>query len=99
MIVIQETKKEDSSNRILRSLSNKLDIWLYVPSIIYLIPKEPNASTMNKFRPINLVNCSFKLISKIITHILGLIMNIIIDDNQAVFLPNRYILYNVVISQ
>ncbi|XP_078150904.1 uncharacterized protein LOC144546233 [Carex rostrata] len=68
-------------------------------SIICLIPKEANASTINKFRPISLVNCSFKLISKILTHRLGHVMHRIIDDSQAAFLPGRNILDNIVISQ
>lgn len=33
IIAIQETKKETFSLRILRSLSHKLDIWIYLPSI------------------------------------------------------------------
>lgn len=33
MVAIQETKKEDFSNRILRSLSSKIDNWVFVPSV------------------------------------------------------------------
>lgn len=33
MIAIQETKKEQFSNRTLRGLSTKLDIWIYLPSV------------------------------------------------------------------
>lgn len=33
MIAIQETKKEYFSNRILKTLSPRLDIWHWVPSI------------------------------------------------------------------
>lgn len=33
IVAIQETKKEEFSQRILNSLSHTLDIWLYVPSV------------------------------------------------------------------
>ena len=33
LVAIQETKKEEFSNRMLRSLSSRLDIWIYAPSI------------------------------------------------------------------
>lgn len=33
IVAIQETKKEVFSNRILRSLSTKIDTWVYLPSV------------------------------------------------------------------
>lgn len=50
-------------------------------SIICLIPKEPEAQHIKKFRPISLVNCSFKIISKILTYRLEPILQRLIDAN------------------
>lgn len=33
LIAIQETKKESFTTRLLNSISNTLDIWLWVPSM------------------------------------------------------------------
>ena len=63
-----------------------------------MIPKEQNA-LIHKFRPISLVNCSFKILSKILTNRLETLMNRLIDSSQAAFLKGRYILDNVLISQ
>ena len=68
-------------------------------SIICLIPKEHEAKHITKFRPISLVNCSFKIISKILTFRLESIMHRIIDTSQAAFIKGRYILDNVILSQ
>ena len=68
-------------------------------SCICLIPKEKGASNIKKFRPISLVNCSFKLLSKMLTNRLEHIMSRLIDPSQSAFLKNRYILDNVVLSQ
>lgn len=64
-----------------------------------MIPKEHDAKVIQKFRPISLVNCSFKLISKILTNRLEHIMHKLIDNSQSAFLKGRYILDNVVICQ
>lgn len=45
-----------------------LDMQFLNKSIICLIPKEPDAQVITKFRPISLVNCSFKIISKLLTN-------------------------------
>jgi hypothetical protein len=37
----------------------KLDLYELNFSLIIVIPKEKNVRTMNKFRPISLLNCSY----------------------------------------
>lgn len=76
-----------------------LDLHKINKSIICLIPKEQDAQTINKFRPISLVNCSFKIISKVLTNRLESLMSRLIDSSQSAFLKGRYILDNVLISQ
>lgn len=76
-----------------------LDLHAINKSVICLIPKEKDVKLISKFRPINLVNCSFKIISNILTNRLNSIINRIIDVSQSGFIKHRYILDNVVLSQ
>ena len=41
---------------------NNLDLDRLNYAIITLIPKEPDAKTLEKFRPINLINCSLNVL-------------------------------------
>jgi hypothetical protein len=51
----------------------KLDLFHLNFSLLTLIPKEPDARTIQKFRPIALTNCSFKIFSKCVTNRLGVV--------------------------
>lgn len=42
----------------------KLDLHKISFALITVIPKEEGARSMMKFRPISLINCSFKIFSK-----------------------------------
>lgn len=79
--------------------SQSIDLAKLNRSISCLIPKEHDARVINKFRPISLTNCIFKLISKVLTSRLEVVMSRIIDESQSTFLKGMYILDNVVISQ
>ena len=65
-------------------------------AMLSLIPKEPDAVVMKKFRPISLLNCIFKLFSKVLANRIGLVMNRITSPNQSAFIKGRYILESVV---
>jgi hypothetical protein len=73
-----------------------LDVARLNYAIITLIPKEPNARDMKKFRPISLGNCSLKIISKAMTNRIAPIGHRIISKNQTAFLKSRFILESVV---
>jgi hypothetical protein len=73
-----------------------LDIFRLNFAVLLLIPKEPDASVMKKFRPISLLNCIFKVFNKVLTNRLALLMNIFISPNQTTFIKGRYILESVV---
>ena len=47
---------------------------------ITLIPKEENAKSMRKFRPISLLNCSFKIFSKVLTTRMGCVCQRLISS-------------------
>jgi Reverse transcriptase (RNA-dependent DNA polymerase) len=63
--------------------------------MICLKSKEKEAKIIQKFRLISLVDCCYKIISKVLTNRLAPIMNNIVDPIQLVFIKGRYILDNV----
>jgi hypothetical protein len=76
--------------------SGSLDVSRINFVIITLIPKEPEAKDMKKFRPISLGNCSLKVITKAITNRLSPIGHRIFAPTQTNFLKGRFILESVV---
>jgi hypothetical protein len=62
-------------------------------SFLTLIPKEQNATTIKKYRPISLTNYIFKVFSKCVTNRLGNISDSLITSNQKVFIRGRFILW------
>lgn len=61
---------------------------------ITLVPKRKNPDSMSHFWPISLCNVVFKIISKVLANIMGMI----IFDCQSVFVPERVITDNILIS-
>jgi hypothetical protein len=54
--------------------NDELDLFRLNFSLLTLIPKEADAVTIQKFRPIALTNCSFKIFSKCATNRLGFLV-------------------------
>ncbi|KAJ4747435.1 RNA-directed DNA polymerase (reverse transcriptase)-related family protein [Rhynchospora pubera] len=65
---------------------------------ISLIPKNKNAKLVTQYRPISLVNCSAKILTKMLTNRLELVMDSLIENTQAGFMKGRYILDNAVLA-
>ena len=65
-------------------------------AIITLIPKEAEAKHLKKFRPISLINCSFKVFAKALNNRLIKIADRLIRSNQTTFIKGRFILESVV---
>ena len=76
--------------------NNELDIARLNYVKLTLIPKEENAAEMRKFRPIALINCSFKIFSKALNNRLIKVINRLIYPNQTTFIKGRFILESVV---
>ena len=68
-------------------------------TFITLIPKRHGARNFNQFRPINLCNFYYKVISKILVNRLRPLLAKIIDPAQLAFVPNQWIAENVVLAQ
>jgi hypothetical protein len=47
---------------------DKLDVYRLNFALITIIPKEKDDGSMNKFRPISLLNCSYKIFTKVLTN-------------------------------
>jgi hypothetical protein len=78
---------------------DNLDLYRLNFAMITLIPKENEARSMNKFRPISLLNCSFKIFTKVLTNRLAKIINRLISFHQSAFIRGRYIMESVVTAQ
>lgn len=63
-------------------------------SHIVLIPKKPDAKTVEAYRPICLQNCSVKILSKVLTTRLQLQINKLVDLDQTGFIRGRSITEN-----
>ena len=68
-------------------------------TIISLIPKIPNPSAMNEFRPISCCNTVYKCISKLISNRLQAILPDLIGESQSAFIKGRKISDNVLLAQ
>lgn len=67
-------------------------------ALVTLIPKVGDANNMKQFRPISLLNCSFKIFSKLLTNRLGPISERLVNKSQSTFIKGRYILESVVVA-
>ena len=68
-------------------------------TLIALIPKNSNPSTMQEFRPISLCTVVYKCIAKILADRLKLILPNLIDASQSAFIKGRLITDNILLAQ
>lgn len=88
---------KDDFMRVVKDFeSGKLNLDRLNYAIITLIPKEPEAKLLKKFRPISLLNCSFKIFGKAMNNSLIKIADRLISKNQSAFIRGRFILEIVV---
>ena len=64
---------------------------------IILLPKKENATQIQQYRPICLLNVSFKIFTKVGTNQISEVAQTIIRPTQTTFMPGRHILEGVVI--
>ena len=67
-------------------------------TFLCLIPKKIGADSPDQFRPINLCNSFYKIISKVLTSRLLLVIPSIISNKKSGFIPGRQILNSVILT-
>eukprot|EP00253_Pinus_taeda_P036043 PITA_36043 len=85
--VVEDSRR---SGTILKSLNS---------TFLALIPKEENAHTPEKFRPIALCNVIYKIISKVIENRLKPILPNLISEEQSGYVEGRQIQDNILLAQ
>lgn len=64
---------------------------------VILLHKKVGANELKDFRHISLLNCYFKIISKVLANRLNIRMNNLIDSSQTTFIKGRNITDGVVV--
>lgn len=95
--VFWELIKEDLIAMFSDFHDNTLLIYSLNFGVITLIPKKCNAMKIQEYRPICLLNVSFKVITKVLTRQIGSIADKIIRPSQTSFMPCRNILEGVTV--
>jgi len=67
-------------------------------TFIALIPKVDSRHRLNDFRPIYLVGCLYKILSKVLANHLQMVMGSVILETQTSFVKDRQILDGILIS-
>jgi exonuclease III len=67
-------------------------------TMVVLIPKTSNPVKLKDLRPISLCNVLYKVISKVISNRLKIILPDIISPNQSAFVPGRIISDNILLA-
>ena len=74
-----------------------LDLYSLNFGIITLIPKVNNVIKIQQYRPICVLNVSFKIFTKVGTNRLNMVAKTVVRPTQTVFMPGRNIMEGVVI--
>ena len=65
--------------------------------VITLLPKKAEATMIQQYRLICLLNVSFKIFTKVLTNIINLVAQKVIRSSQTAFLPGRFIMEGAVV--
>ncbi|XP_058733064.1 uncharacterized protein LOC131604651 [Vicia villosa] len=69
-----------------------------ISSFLTLVPKASNPLGLEEYRPICLVGCIYKVISKLLACRLKKVLNPIISNRQSAFVPGRQLLDGVLVA-
>ncbi|XP_020272038.1 uncharacterized protein LOC109847206 [Asparagus officinalis] len=97
--VFWEVVKLDIMRLFEEFYEGKLEINRINYAHIILIQKKNEASTVNDYRPISLLNVIYKIITKVLTNRLNPKLEMLIDPMQSGFIKNRFLLDGVVAAQ
>jgi len=92
-----EIVKDDIMQLFLDFHEGKVDISRLNYRVITLLPKVSDATKIQQYRPICLLNCLYKLITKVLTVRLEKIAEKRIHHNQTAFMKGRNIMSGIMI--
>jgi len=78
------------------SMRNKTILKSLNTSFVALIPKQHNAQTLERYRPIALCNVVYKIISKVVANKLKPLLPMLIFGEQTGYVEGRQILDNII---
>ena len=90
--VFWEVIKEDLMAIFTEFHEGKLLLHSLNFGIITLLPKQKEARQIQQYRPICLLNVSFKIFTKVMTNRIALVAQKVIRPSQTAFLPGRNIM-------
>jgi len=70
----------------------------YNSSFITLIPKLEDPQNLGEFRPISLVGCMYKILTKVLARKVKKVLHNVIDGKQSAFLEERNILQSLLVE-
>ena len=89
---------EDLIDEVLLAVNNRKIPEGWNNTTIVLIPKVENPEVITQFRPISLCNVVYKVISKMLSNRLKVLLPEIISPNQSAFVPGRLITDNFLVA-
>jgi hypothetical protein len=89
--------KEDFLNMFHSFFIGELPLFHLNFGTIILLPKKENAIQIQQYRPICLLNVSFKLFTKVATNRVSAVAEKVIRPTQSAFMPGRHILEGVLV--
>jgi len=66
-------------------------------SFLTLIPKSENPQSLEEYKPISLVGCLYKILTKVLSNRIKKVIEKVIDGSQSAFLSNRGLLDSVLV--
>ena len=88
----------DVTHAVLKAINEKIIPPGWNETVVVLIPKVENLEEVSQSRHISLCNVVYKIISKMLTARLKVILPDIIDPTQSAFIPGRLITDNVLVA-
>ena len=90
---------KEVSDGVLEFFRNKKMLKQWNVTVLNLIPKVSIPEKIQDFRPISCCNVIYKIISKILSQRLKLVISKVIGLGQSAFIPGRSISHNILLMQ